>query len=194
MAPHGAHYKLLVTKIKHFQLRTNVAFYFTASPSQPQYFLYKFPEDVDSVIIKVVSEKAYPCSVVSVQNIMCPVYDLDHDVEFNGVYQSMTKQAAITLQKKDFPDEQFFVVFVIKPEDYACGGSFSIQENENQTWNLQRSKNLKVTIVPSVKGWFWLWSGVEKVLCWEIYHVIKCQCLPLKWSHHKNIKAYLTYR
>ncbi|KAM7322070.1 hypothetical protein ACRRTK_018911 [Alexandromys fortis] len=152
MAPHGAHYQLLVTKIKHFQLRTNVAFHFTASPSQPQYFLYKFPEDVDSVIIKVVSEKAYPCSVVSVQNIMCPVYDLDYDVEFNGVYQSMTKKAAITLQKKDFPDEQFFVVFVIKPEDYACGGSFSIQENENQTWNLQRSKNLKVTIVPSIKG------------------------------------------
>lgn len=30
-------------------------------------------------------------------------------------------------QKKDFPDEQFFVVFVIKPEDYACGGSFFIQ-------------------------------------------------------------------
>ncbi|KAK7821223.1 hypothetical protein U0070_000169, partial [Myodes glareolus] len=127
MAPHGAHYQLLVTKIKHFQLRTNVAFHFTASPSQPQYFLYKFPEDVDSVIIKVASEKAYPCSVVSVQNIMCPVYDLDYDVEFNGVYQSMTKKAAITLQKKDFPDEQFFVVFVIKPEDYACGGSFSIQ-------------------------------------------------------------------
>lgn len=38
--------------------------------SHPQYFLYKFPEDVDSVIIKVASEKAYPCSVVSVQNIM----------------------------------------------------------------------------------------------------------------------------
>ncbi|XP_062032774.1 SID1 transmembrane family member 1 isoform X5 [Lepus europaeus] len=89
MAPLGAHYKLLVTKIKHFQLRTNVAFHFTASPSQPQ--------------------------------------------------------------KKDFPGKQFFVVFVIKPEDYACGGSFFIQEKENQTWNLQRTKNLKVTIVPSVK-------------------------------------------
>uniref|UniRef100_A0A8C8ZQ12 SID1 transmembrane family member 1 n=1 Tax=Prolemur simus TaxID=1328070 RepID=A0A8C8ZQ12_PROSS len=73
MAPLGAQYKLL-------------------------YFLYKFPKDVDSVIIKVVSEMAYPCSVVSVQNIMCPVYDLDHNVEFNGVYQSMTKKAAITLQ------------------------------------------------------------------------------------------------
>lgn len=36
MAPLGAQYKLLVTKIKHFQLQTNVAFHFTASPSQPQ--------------------------------------------------------------------------------------------------------------------------------------------------------------
>ncbi|XP_021548082.1 SID1 transmembrane family member 1 isoform X4 [Neomonachus schauinslandi] len=90
MAPLGAQYKLLVTKITHFQLQTNVAFHFTASPSQPQ--------------------------------------------------------------KKDFPSKQFFVVFVIKPEDYACGGSFFIQEKENQTWNLHRTKNLKVTIVPSTKG------------------------------------------
>lgn len=30
--------------------------------------------------------------------LQCPVYDLDHNVEFNGVYQSMTKKAAITLQ------------------------------------------------------------------------------------------------
>lgn len=37
--------------------------------SYSQYFLYKFPEDVDSVIIKVVSEMTYPCAVVSVQNI-----------------------------------------------------------------------------------------------------------------------------
>uniref|UniRef100_A0A8C4LZ47 SID1 transmembrane family member 1 n=1 Tax=Equus asinus asinus TaxID=83772 RepID=A0A8C4LZ47_EQUAS len=102
MAPLGAHYKLLVTEIKHFQLQTNVAFHFTASPSQPQYFLYKFPEDVDSVIIKVESEMAYPCSVVSVQNVMCPVYDLDDNVEFNGVYQSMTKKAAITLQVRHY--------------------------------------------------------------------------------------------
>ncbi|XP_027724180.1 SID1 transmembrane family member 1 isoform X2 [Vombatus ursinus] len=151
MAPRGARYNLLVTKIKNFQLQTNVAFHFTASPSQPQYFLYKFPKDVDSVVIKVVSEMVYPCSVVSVQDIVCPVYDLDHNVEFNGVYQSMTKKAAITVQKKDFPGEQFFVVFVIKPEDYACGGSFFIPGKENHTWNLQRTKNLKVTVVPSIK-------------------------------------------
>ncbi|RMC07646.1 hypothetical protein DUI87_17123 [Hirundo rustica rustica] len=103
MAPFNIAYELLVTRLENFQL--------------------EFPPDVDSVIINVVSDAAYPCSVVSVQDIVCPVYDLDHNVEFNGVYQSMTKQAAITVQRKDFPGEQFFVVFVIKPEDYACGGS-----------------------------------------------------------------------
>ncbi|XP_050788569.1 SID1 transmembrane family member 1 isoform X3 [Gopherus flavomarginatus] len=153
MALFDIEYELLVTRLKNFQLTTDKAFNFTASPSQPQYFLYKFPPDVDSVIIKVVSETVYPCSVVSVQDIVCPVYDLDHNVEFNGVYQSMTKQAAITVQKKDFPGEQFFVVFVIKPEDYACGGSVpsSIKGKGNHTWNLQRTKSLQVTVVPSIK-------------------------------------------
>ncbi|XP_040452633.1 SID1 transmembrane family member 1 isoform X3 [Falco naumanni] len=127
MAPFNIAYELLVTRLENFQLETNKAFNFTASPSQPQYFLYKFPQDVDSVIIKVVSDAVYPCSVVSVQDIVCPVYDLDHNVEFNGVYQSMTKQAAITVQRKDFPG------------------------NVNRTWNLQRTKNLQVTIVPSIK-------------------------------------------
>ncbi|XP_074260467.1 SID1 transmembrane family member 1 isoform X2 [Saimiri boliviensis] len=181
MAPLGAQYKLLVTKLKHFQLQTNVAFHFTASPSQPQYFLYKFPKDVDSVIIKVVSEMAYPCSVVSVQNIMCPVYDLDHNVEFNGVYQSMTKKAAITLQKKDFPGEQFFVVFVIKPEDYACGGSFFIQEKENQTWNLQRAKNLKVTIVPSIKESVYVKSSLFSVFIFLSFYL---GCLLVVFVHY----------
>uniref|UniRef100_A0A667HCH2 SID1 transmembrane family member 1 n=1 Tax=Lynx canadensis TaxID=61383 RepID=A0A667HCH2_LYNCA len=181
MAPLGAQYKLLVTKIQHFQLQTNVAFHFTASPSQPQYFLYKFPDDVDSVIIKVRSEMAYPCSVVSVQNIMCPVYDLDHNVEFNGVYQSMTKKAAITLQKKDFPGEQFFVVFVIKPEDYACGGSFFIQEKENQTWNLQRAKNLKVTIVPSIKETIYVKSILLSFLIFFSFYL---GCLLIAFVHY----------
>ncbi|XP_054202953.1 SID1 transmembrane family member 1 isoform X10 [Homo sapiens] len=153
MAPLGAQYKLLVTKLKHFQLRTNVAFHFTASPSQPQYFLYKFPKDVDSVIIKVVSEMAYPCSVVSVQNIM----------------------------KKDFPGEQFFVVFVIKPEDYACGGSFFIQEKENQTWNLQRKKNLEVTIVPSIKESVYVKSSLFSVFIFLSFYL---GCLLVGFVHY----------
>ncbi|KAM6161525.1 SID1 transmembrane family member 1 isoform 5-T5 [Erethizon dorsatum] len=119
MAPLGAPYKLLVTKIKHFQLWTNIAFQFTASPSQPQ--------------------------------------------------------------KKDFPGEQFFVVFVIKPEDYACGGSFFIQENENQTWNPQRAKNLKVTIVPSIKGSVYVKSSLFSVFIFLSFYV---GCLLVVFVHY----------
>ncbi|KAJ6658273.1 hypothetical protein lerEdw1_020545 [Lerista edwardsae] len=174
MAPYNAHYQLQVTRLKNFQLGTDTAFNFTASPSQPQYFLYKFPADVDSVIVRVTSETVYPCSVVSIQDIVCPVYDLDHNVEFNGVYQSMTKQAAITVQKKDFLGEQFFVVFVIKPEDYACGGSvpFSILGKTNETWNLRRMKSLEVTIVPSIKGSVYVHAILFSLLSFFSFYLV----------------------
>lgn len=35
-----------------------------------QYFKYQFPEGVDSAIIKVTSSTAFPCSVISVQDIL----------------------------------------------------------------------------------------------------------------------------
>ncbi|MGH0186509.1 UNVERIFIED_CONTAM: hypothetical protein FKN15_022604 [Acipenser sinensis] len=213
MAPFDVRYELLVTRVNHFTLETGVMFNFSATPSQPryflyefpdkadsvvikvvsnraspctvvsvqdiwcpvydqdhnvefigvyqsmtlkaaitvQYFLYEFPDKADSVVIKVVSNRASPCTVVSVQDIWCPVYDQDHNVEFIGVYQSMTLKAAITVQRKDFPGGKFYVVFVIKPEDYTCGGSFpSTKGKGNQTWNQDRIKDLNVTIVPSI--------------------------------------------
>lgn len=35
-----------------------------------QYFKYEFPEGVDSVIVKVTSNKAFPCSVISIQDVL----------------------------------------------------------------------------------------------------------------------------
>lgn len=37
---------------------------------RPQYFKYEFPEGVDSVIVKVTSNKAFPCSVISIQDVL----------------------------------------------------------------------------------------------------------------------------
>lgn len=78
------------------------------------------------MIVKVTSSKAFPCSVISIQDVLvrvlpfdtpragsregpgpciclspplqCPVYDLDNNVAFIGMYQTMTKKAAITVQ------------------------------------------------------------------------------------------------
>lgn len=40
------------------------------SLSPPQYFKYEFPTGVDSVIVKVTSAMAFPCSVISIQDIL----------------------------------------------------------------------------------------------------------------------------
>ncbi|KAF1417893.1 SID1 transmembrane family member 2, partial [Spheniscus humboldti] len=119
----NASYQLRVTHVENFVLRTNKRFSFNATAAQPQYFKYEFPEGVDSVIVKVTSAMAFPCSVISIQDILCPVYDLDNNVAFIGMYQTMTKKAAITVQKKDFPSNSFYVVVVVKTEDEACGGA-----------------------------------------------------------------------
>ena len=52
----------------------------------------------------------------------CPVYDLVRNVEFTGEYQTVTRQGAITVQKKQFQSGAFFVVLVVKPHDFDCSG------------------------------------------------------------------------
>ncbi|XP_030076426.1 SID1 transmembrane family member 2 isoform X2 [Microcaecilia unicolor] len=146
-------YNLLVTRVENFVLTTEEQFTFNATPAQPQYLKYDFPKGVDSVIVKVTSATAFPCSVISIQDILCPVYDLDNNVEFIGMYQTMTKKAAITVQKKDFPNNSFYVVVVVKTEDEACGGSlpyytFSQDQLVDQG---HRQKTLNVVVTPAVR-------------------------------------------
>ncbi|XP_067166234.1 SID1 transmembrane family member 2 isoform X3 [Apteryx mantelli] len=145
-------YQLRVTRVENFVLRTDERFSFNATAAQPQYFKYEFPEGVDSVIVKVTSAMAFPCSVISIQDILCPVYDLDNNVAFIGMYQTMTKKAAITVQKKDFPSNSFYVVVVVKTEDEACGGAlpyypFSKDEPMDQG---NRQKTLEVVVSPAI--------------------------------------------
>ncbi|XP_063167119.1 SID1 transmembrane family member 2 isoform X4 [Candoia aspera] len=154
LSPYNASYQLQVSRVENFVLRTGEPFTFNATAAQPQYFKYEFPEGVDSAIIKVTSSTAFPCSVISVQDILCPVYDLDNNVAFIGTYQTMTKKAAITVQKKDFPSHSFYVVVVVKTEDEACGGAlhyypFSEDEPVDQG---NRQKTLHIVVTPAVSS------------------------------------------
>ncbi|XP_075630523.1 SID1 transmembrane family member 2 isoform X3 [Balearica regulorum gibbericeps] len=152
----NASYQLRVTHVENFVLRTNERFGFNATAAQPQYFKYEFPEGVDSVIVKVTSAMAFPCSVISIQDILCPVYDLDNNVAFIGMYQTMTKKAAITVQKKDFPSNSFYVVVVVKTEDEACGGAlpyYPLSKNASPDEPVDqhnRQKMLEVTVSPAI--------------------------------------------
>ncbi|XP_014115323.1 PREDICTED: SID1 transmembrane family member 2 isoform X3 [Pseudopodoces humilis] len=149
-------YQLRVTRVENFVLRTNERFSFNATAAQPQYFKYEFPKEVDSVIVKVTSAMAFPCSVISIQDILCPVYDLDNNVAFIGMYQTMTKKAAITVQKKDFPSHSFYVVVVVKTEDEVCGGAlpyYPLSKNASPDEPVDqhnRQKTLEVMVSPAI--------------------------------------------
>uniref|UniRef100_A0A8C9ZKR0 SID1 transmembrane family member 2 n=1 Tax=Sander lucioperca TaxID=283035 RepID=A0A8C9ZKR0_SANLU len=148
----GTNYQLRVSRVESFTLQTDKKFSFTASPSQPQYFKYVFPDGVDTVIVKVNSEMTFPCSVMSIQDIQCPVYDLDNNVAFIGMYQTMTKKGAITVQRKDFPSNSFYVVVVVKTEDEACGGPlrfYPLRPDELIDAG-NRSKFIDVIVTPAI--------------------------------------------
>ncbi|XP_077423045.1 SID1 transmembrane family member 2 isoform X2 [Vanacampus margaritifer] len=154
LSSQGTNYQLRVSRVESFTLQTDTTFSFTASPSQPQYFKYVFPEGVDTVIVKVSSDMNFPCSVMSIQDIQCPVYDLDNNVAFIGMYQTMTKKGAITVQRKDFPSNSFYVVVVVKTEDEACGGPlrfYPLQPDELIDAG-NRSKTLDVVVILAIKS------------------------------------------
>ncbi|XP_066469843.1 SID1 transmembrane family member 1 isoform X4 [Tiliqua scincoides] len=95
-------------------------------------------------------------------------------------------------QKKDFLGEQFFVVFVIKPEDYACGGSvpFSILGKTNETWNLRRMKRLAVTVVPSIKGSVYVNAMLFSLLSFFSFYLV---ALVVAFVHYiRNQRKTLT--
>lgn len=153
LSSQGTNYQLRVSRMESFTLQTNKKFSFTASPSQPQYFKYVFPEGEDTVIVKVTSDMNFPCSVMSIQDIQCPVYDLDNNVAFIGMYQTITKKGAITVQRKDFPSNSFYVVVVVKTEDEACGGPlryYPLRPDELIDAG-NRTKILDVIVSPAIK-------------------------------------------
>ncbi|KAL1234360.1 SID1 transmembrane family member [Trichinella spiralis] len=117
-SPHLLNFTVLATRTENFQLQINRPINLTASPPQPQFLFFKFPEDVDRVVIRVNSDDDSECMVVSIQPAQCPAFDLDTNVKFLGDYQTMTKKAAVTLHKTSMA--QVHVVFVVKANPYEC--------------------------------------------------------------------------
>ncbi|XP_048120728.1 SID1 transmembrane family member 2 isoform X1 [Alosa alosa] len=183
-------YQFSVSRVDSFTLQTDLKFSFTATPSQPQYFKYDFPDGVDSVIVKVNSQTNFPCSVMSIQDIQCPVYDLDNNVAFIGMYQTMTKTAAITVQRKDFPSNSFYVVVVVKTEDEACGGPLKyyplLPDQLMDPGN--RSKTLDVVVSPAIKSEVYVMGMLFCLGIFLSFYVLTflMACVESKRGHHKR--------
>lgn len=102
------------------------------SPSQPIYYGYTFSGQVESssVIVHVKSDSDI-CMTVSIQNISCPVFDLERNIEFSGYWQTVIRQGGITVPKEEFP-LGFFVVLVVKSDDTDCYGTPTMIPSRNK--------------------------------------------------------------
>lgn len=87
-------YSLQVTYFQSFILSEASKTEIFVSPFAPVFFKYDMRHE--SSIVKFTSEDRI-CTTVSVQRMMCPVFDLKHTIDFAGQYQTMTKLAAISV-------------------------------------------------------------------------------------------------
>ena len=56
------------------------------SPSAPIFLRFNMPSDLNVALLKLTSGDTR-CMTLSVQNLTCPIYDLDTNVLFEGMWQ-----------------------------------------------------------------------------------------------------------
>ncbi|XP_014669089.1 PREDICTED: SID1 transmembrane family member 1-like [Priapulus caudatus] len=148
-SPNLTAFTLYAQQLENFEIGMYEERRLDVSPSEPIYYEFKFPDDpeVHSVTVKATSSDSL-CMDLSIQSTNCPVFDLDRNVEFTGVYQTMTKQAAITVERARFKDKAFYVVFVVRATDYACTDIAIVEPAAIH--GLGRLKTLSVIVEPSI--------------------------------------------
>ncbi|XP_070549051.1 SID1 transmembrane family member 1-like [Ptychodera flava] len=173
-SPNATDYSLIVTVVNDFEMELSTRHTVMASPSQPQYYYFKFPEAVEAVQVRGHSNDKI-CATISVQEATCPVFDLLRNVEFIGKYQTLTTQSSIIVQKRDF--QEFFIVLVVHPGDTKCselkqGLSLGDEDLPNFGYEVDRIKNVTINIIKTASGYTYWFSTTLIVLFYMIFYVI----------------------
>ncbi|XP_018319207.1 SID1 transmembrane family member 1-like isoform X2 [Agrilus planipennis] len=138
-----------VTDETDFYIDLGKQYNITISPSEPRYYFYTFHQNVTvndkynlkTVILEVNSDDLI-CMTISIQNASCPIYDLNNDIKYQGLWETIDLKGGITISSRQFP-AGFFIVMVAHADDSICMGSTSILSKD-------RTKKLTFTIKPSI--------------------------------------------
>ena len=97
--PHYYYLLLSLNKQKNilFNFSLNESKTVNVTPSTPYFYLYEFQsEEVNSILLHVTSDDD-TCMIVSIQNVSCPIFDLEENVQYRGHFQTITRQGGLTL-------------------------------------------------------------------------------------------------
>nr|XP_058947925.1 SID1 transmembrane family member 1-like [Pocillopora verrucosa] len=186
-------YSLKAMFADKFQLSMNTPLTVTVDPAQPVYFLWRYPKEVDTVVIKAESKDYKLCAILSVQGTTCPVYDLARNVEFTGHFQTMTTKAAITLEHNQ---TQFYVVLIVKSSDEECvsGERFAeprtgepvSKDPHSAGPSSQRQKTVTITVESTLSEKDYVKAIVAPVLFFGSFYIIAFSFLLFTWCRQKR--------
>ncbi|XP_077989013.1 SID1 transmembrane family member 1-like [Glandiceps talaboti] len=142
-------YTLVANIIDDFEMKLSTEQTIVPAPTKPVYYYYNFTDDIHSVQVRANSEDNI-CAILSIQNTRCPVFDSIRNVEFTGIYQTMTTQTAITIKDTDFENKDFYVVVVIYPDDSPCRDKDSKSLPNVPSSSKERMKTMDINIKRSL--------------------------------------------
>ncbi|GJQ85947.1 hypothetical protein Trydic_g21795 [Trypoxylus dichotomus] len=151
-----------------FYILPNKFYSVTVSPSTPGFYYYSFPQNISNgdnygmVTVRVHSDSDV-CMIVSIQNYSCPILDLNDDVTFKGIYQTVSREGGLTIRHELF-ENGFFIVFVVKGDDYDCSNS--------ETSATNRVKQVRFEIVPTISYHEYSWAVVNTLGCIALFYIV----------------------
>lgn len=169
-----------------FQVDLNETYSTMSSPSAPIYFQFNFPEDTQVALLSVTSPDNY-CTTLSVQNISCPVYDLERNVEFKGLYQTIDRKAGMTFTKEQFP-QGLYILFLVKDEDDTCNSHSKPLDADDLVVDFGRIKRIEFKIQSRVTKEDYLAAtfGVLAIFAGSFVVVLLISCVVCIKDNHNH--------
>ncbi|XP_068219053.1 SID1 transmembrane family member 1-like [Palaemon carinicauda] len=121
-SPQNITYSVTAVFDDHFHIELHKNQTFEITPAEPVFYEFVFTDTVEMVLVKANAEDDF-CAMVAIQNITCPVFDSEENVQYGNFYQTMTYQAGITVRRSDYPNG-FFIVVVMLSNDEPCSSNY----------------------------------------------------------------------
>ncbi|XP_020628587.1 SID1 transmembrane family member 2-like [Orbicella faveolata] len=196
-SPKLVNYTLKAEFAENFLLSLSDPLTVTVDPAQPKYFLWRYPDNVDTVLVRAESKDVKLCAILSIQGTQCPVYDLARNVEFTGHFQTMTTKAAITMERSRFDQSEFYVVLIVKSSDEECvsGERFAEPHTEKKAGSRdsyyagplsQRQKTIKITVERTLSSKDYVKAIVVPIAFFASFYVIAFGVLLATWCRQKG--------
>ena len=123
----NVNYHIRLYRQNYFELEMNQTYNLSKSsksevlsPSSPIFYYFNFPKDEDSALIKLDSNDNI-CMTLSIQEASCPVLDLNRNVKFDGIYQTIDQLGGIYFTRDMVPTKDgVYIVLLVKDNDRSC--------------------------------------------------------------------------